>query len=788
MSTKTRKTQQTRVIDKEVESKSLVKADLPPLILIMLFMAVDYLPRLNAADVMAPQWIYLAALNVIALFYLHFKKNDFNASSNGLFLLPLSVVYTSFFLLAGISIIWAINQVESIVVYSRFVITFIAYFNIAILLFGRLHLFKYLARFLCILLFFQSFTPIYEFFRQLGDVSLNFIIFNLKGNSANKNILAITIAIKIPFAIYCIYTSKSWWRLIYSFLIAFASLAIFFVNARASFLALFIQLGLICILLLYEYKKNHSRAQLLQQFAFILFPVIFSLLLSQLIISNAASLEEEAQGYGTVAERLGSISLTAQGSNNRLNQWNGALKYIAHNPVTGAGFGNWKLASIPYEREYADDMLVTYHVHNDFLEATTETGILGGLIYAAIFILCAYYLLKTFFSNTPSQLKIIAAFTLIIFSTYVVDAMFNFPMERPIMQMFFVFILALSANLNVQYKNFVIKKNLFIPFKILAILLLVPATYICYLTYQSMVAQAKYNQDVLLEKPVYTSEEVINAFPSIPNMNAFAFPIDAIKARYLIEEKKYDQALFYLRKSDHINPNITFNEYLKTRIFLETKQFDSAAIYAARAFTLKPRAKSNLKLLNAVAYELKDSATITKAFKEAIKYRNEAWVWNDYILLMAALNKDAGYLKELVDSAQKLFPADKELQIKNKEISISFTPDVQEIFNKGLQEFTSGNYSVAISIFKQVVKADPGNYLGYENIGISYYLLNDYKNAIYYMDQVLALKTSMDGKAEYIKGLSLLNSGNDAGCEFLFTSKQKGYKDAQSSIERNCKR
>ncbi len=129
------------------------------------------------------------------------------------------------------------------------------------------------------------------------------------------------------------------------------------------------------------------------QISFVLLPIIAAVFLSQVIISNAAKYETEQQAYGTVAERLGNISLTEEGSNKRLNLWLSAIDYIKKNPLMGAGYGSWKVASIPYEKEHADDMYIAYHAHNDFLEMAAELGIPGGLLYLAFFALCSFFIL-----------------------------------------------------------------------------------------------------------------------------------------------------------------------------------------------------------------------------------------------------------------------------------------------------------------------------------------------------------------------------------------------------------
>ena len=85
------------------------------------------------------------------------------------------------------------------------------------------------------------------------------------------------------------------------------------------------------------------------------------------------------------------------------------------------------------------DYLVPYHAHNDFLEITAELGLLGGLSYFMIFVIVALTLLKLFFnSNFKLHFFVIGS----AFIVYVIDALLNFPIERPIMQIPFALIIS----------------------------------------------------------------------------------------------------------------------------------------------------------------------------------------------------------------------------------------------------------------------------------------------------------------------------------------------------------
>ena len=143
-------------------------------------------------------------------------------------------------------------------------------------------------------------------------------------------------------------------------------------------------------------------------------------------------------------EKVSSIRFSNESSSNRLELWSNAIDYISANPIFGAGIGNWKIESAAYWGSLGDSYLVPYHAHNDFLEITTELGILGGAIYLLIFIFSLYFLFKIFKKD-----QLLSFILFISISSYCIDSFFNFPMERPIMQIPLLFILSL-----IVYKSY----------------------------------------------------------------------------------------------------------------------------------------------------------------------------------------------------------------------------------------------------------------------------------------------------------------------------------------------
>ncbi len=103
------------------------------------------------------------------------------------------------------------------------------------------------------------------------------------------------------------------------------------------------------------------------------------LLTGGLVIAAALSLVSWL-GVKQVLSRFGSLQSMEVKENKRASMRHGAWRIFLDHPILGTGLGTTQLVYPPYETLY--DGKVVNHIHNDYLEALAETGILGGLCCA----------------------------------------------------------------------------------------------------------------------------------------------------------------------------------------------------------------------------------------------------------------------------------------------------------------------------------------------------------------------------------------------------------------------
>ena len=635
-----------------------------PGILVLMYLASELIPQGGATDVMGPQWLYITILDIVcALYFMSSRRPGFDLALSRISKLLLTILYTSFFVLSGISILVAINKIESLVCFARFTATLFMFFNLAILLYDHKGILNLLSAVLTAIIGLQSLMVIIHFSQGYGVMDLNQLILGLRGTAGNKNILASSLVIKLPFLLYGMYHTVNWKKWLYVASFTLCCFAIALLNARAAYVS-FISIIILYLLFLLWQKKGSWFC-----FTAVLLPVLIGFGLSAVALRNAAAMQEKDTYFGNLGERLSSIAMDAKGSGHRLPLWHNAVNYISQHPLMGTGYGNWKLASIPYETTVTKDFEVNYHVHNDFLEAATETGTPGALLFLSIFICAGFYLFKTIKNKTNSQASIITFFCLMGLWAYVIDACFNFPAERPVMQLYLALWLAITVNCylqvqrSIKHETTVLGKGMKY-YSLLSLLLLIPATWLAYTTYISMKAQYDINPDVQAEPPQKTYEEVNQSLPNIPNLNSFCMPVAIIKANYLFREKQFDQALALIKEGQKANPYLPYDDLLLSKIYKERNRPDSALFYAKQGFEKRPKSAALYQQLNAASFGAKDTATLNQAFSTFNQYRSESWAWNEYLNYLYDLPHDTTRMRLLVDSALRLFPGDSYLQHK----------------------------------------------------------------------------------------------------------------------------
>ena len=758
-----------------------------------LYLLVHFIPDLDAADVMGPQWLYTGIIDALGILFIFMHRQHFAPAIQGVFKYKFTLVFSFLVAWASVSYFYAINPTETLVTGARLITTFLVFIVLSILFYKQPlpALLTGISVIMAFVLLYDSLILLKTFSGNLTTMSLDENILALRGNHGNKNVMAAALLIKFPFVLWLMINNKLLGKILAAFVLILGITGLLILNTRSTYVGLLI-IAIIFIATTIYFKNKQNKKAIFTQIAYLIIPVVIGYFIANMFLDTAVKMQDTQGAYGTVTKRIGEITVASE-ENSRLRLWKNAIDYSIKHPLIGCGYGNWKLASIPYEIFYTTELFVPYHAHNDFFEMFADLGILGGLSFALLFLLVPIITFSIWKNESFNNVHLAATILFMAVTCYAVDAFLNFPAERTAMQS----ILAIAAALicipiSYQQENVNVRKSLMGVFFSIALLAIMPSIYIHKLTYDSLKIQ-KFVMGEVNADPVMKTEDV-EKLPAIPNMSSSTLPLKAMIARYYIRDKKYDEALALLKESENVNPYLYYNDFLRTAIYAAKNNFDSALYSGKRAFYNWPNATSYYKNLIFAASKKKDSTDIKKAFNLIVDHFNTPFTWNNYLLGMYEVKGSAdANLNNMLDSAIKMFPNDlatfsQTKALFNRNLKDANNKNANDYTTEGLQAFQKGQYVKAASCYASAFKLDPTNYTHAENVGICYYTAQKFADAINYFKKSIAVGSSTTGKSEYYLGMSYIATGKKLeACNTLQLANSKKYPDAAAAITNNCK-
>lgn len=405
------------------------------LILIAYGLITILTPGLQAFDSGGTKFLALAIFNILVLMYFVFNKRI----TKELFFFyknKIGLAYSVLILVSLLSFVKAININESLLHFSKILTIFIATWFISIIVFFNKKALYVLSIAMCLLLLFDCFSVfrgIVKFInKEIKD--LDFI----KSVYSNRNVMVSSIFLKIPFALVLFVFYKKKVRFLGGATLAMSILSILFMSSRAFYIAIVLIVLLLFIYFIIRYRKTNNKS-LFKRAIVIVTGFLICIFIFTIVQSNLYPKKEQKER--SIVSRVSSIFDRNNLSNKwRLEAWERSVKLIKKEPILGVGLGNWKIRVLEYENKVSPTYIYMYKAHNDFLEITAESGVIGGVSYILIFIFIAsVFVRKTFNGDESEDYKWYFLFFLGILG-YSFDAFFNFPQNRPEVQVLFAII------------------------------------------------------------------------------------------------------------------------------------------------------------------------------------------------------------------------------------------------------------------------------------------------------------------------------------------------------------
>ena len=733
-------------------------------ILLILYITTGALPNLNAIDILAPQWVYLGAINILSCVYFLFNNSD--SLQLGLVKLSKSIfiyVYLFYFIWSGLSYFYAINPTETLLNLPRLGNTFFAVFFCFLLLDNIENKVVLISRIFIGFLCFELYSFYSDLFTQLE--ANNFNEMDLKGVAGNKNITAASIAFKVPFVLYSIVTiRKGLLKFILSFLLFTAVFAISILYARSAILSTSIVFFIFLFYSVFILIKNRAQLKLnLNNLLLTIVPYLLAILLN-ITFTNS-------QNKGDIGSQLGDIEFNEKSSNGRFQYWSDAFEHFQDHPIIGAGLGNWKIASISYGKEHVKGYTVPYHAHNDFIHIFAEVGVLGGVAYLSLFGLLTFYLFRLLYvqrkeggSSDFSLLLLVMPFII-----YGIDAGLNFPIARPLMQSSLALYMGLLLSI---YLNRFSKKGIS-PVKpiysfvilVLSFCLLIPGLTIHVLSYQSLTQQGRLLYEFNSGTYNLTLAELDQIEDDFPNLTETAMPIKAMKARYFYNNNQKEKAHQYALLGSKDNPQIFFGENLKAQFFVAENQIDSAYYYSKLAFENLPNNMPHYNLYMNSLITKKDVVEINKSFEIVRALGGDTIIlWTIYLRSLANVT-GLGDTMTMSRAAEafKLFPQDDTIFQLYRVLTYGQQRVVQaeQLYRQGIELYNAKDFNGAFGLFKQAFDLDPLEYTYALNSGLALYENGQYQEAVSYLNRIQSSqKENLKEKALRYKALALYKAGS----------------------------
>jgi len=758
-----------------------------PSFFLIAYLCLGFVPNWEAVDKIAPQWLLMSVLNTVSLGYILYFRNQFSIRITHTLSSTLSLTYVGFIVWAALSYFYAINSIEVLVNITRQVNVLVMFLVMGIFIYNfkeKKTLVSYVITAILAIEVYAVLNEALQMINSSGIISSG----SLKGVTANRNITAFSIAIKIPFVLFLIYKhSKSLVKIGLSGLVMLSILCLSMIQSRASFLALGFALlsFLVLCVALYFSDKNKKH---LYQFAYFLIPLLLAIGINQTFLSD--------KGADAMA-RASTISLgTNDGSvNQRLRYYEDVLTHMSSNPIFGVGLGNWKLKSIDYDAKDISGYIVPYHAHSDFIQLGAELGIIGFLLYLAVFLWAVYYVYRLIrFSSISIEEKVFLFLMLTALGVYSVDANLNFPIARPQVLVVWTMILAM---INFYYQKHLqsiqpidSKPILNYCFLGIALLTIVPSVYVTNSVYKSLKGQMFLLQDFNSSQFNVPMNQIDTLVPEIPNITVTTIPINSIKARYYFNAGKYDKAIALLEQGTKANPYLFYSELLKSQIYMGKGQLDSAAVYAKKAFFGLPNNALHASHYMNIINQTRDRKGLEEAYESMVS-KNDINNWRNYLSVASSLYppKDK-ILTSKAKHAATLFPQDNNIQGLYRSIAIGqfAVNEAVNFSNDGLTFFNQADYKNAAINFEKALERNPLEFSYFENAATSNYLSGNIGKALEQINIVITEMNPLNGKSEYIKALIFIKLGDPNGaCPLLKTSKDSGYSQAIANFDQYCR-
>lgn len=534
----------------------MLKKEYTSRIIILSIVMIIFIAPMQIADISfygSPRYLktglgaLLVLLAVMTWLYQGYQKPNLTIVQSKLYL-PMAL----FLLWSLISFFWSFNLHLAIISWVQYLTYGLLFFIVVNSLTSKKSINALLYTLISSLFVVSIIGLVQQYFSEIDFVrDFYFQFVSPSATFANKNLASHFVVMIIPLSFLMFSSAKNRYiSFTYSLVTFFALWYIIIIAARQAYLAIFVELLVFILFLIFDYIKNDNvflksiRDKIFKIFTFLL------LILSLFFVSNF-SINGFDLSKGNKLERVSEISL--EGGASRIPAWKNTIEMIKDHPIAGVGVGQWQEHYPLYYDASALDVIFGENnrlmkVHNEYLEMFANVGLVGFLPLVWIFIILFKNIWNKLKSNNDRTKVLAASLGMVGFT---VVAFFSFPIWAYVSAFVLFIFIALVDNLTGvldRKYSIPINKKWYLVFSSVFLLIFSLVSFYSYKWIESE------HYRVLAIKESYTKDSDLVIFYSIKSEEQNPYNQQNLNqlSVYLLNDGKEEESIPYLIKSKDI--------------------------------------------------------------------------------------------------------------------------------------------------------------------------------------------------------------------------------------------
>ena len=751
--------------------------------LIFLYSLVAAVPYFSAADKVDTQVLYLNILNCINIFLLcrEFRSNSIPGLSKSISNIPV-VSMMLFFIWSSITIIPAVNKVESLISLSEI-------FTLLISLIFLIYHFQSLEKvvrnrlILILILILTSvelisvYTPYFLEIIQNGKPA--FQLLSYRGVAGNVNVMSFSLLVKVPFLMYYLHEQK-YNRNVLSVLLILITFAILSILQTRSAILSF---ALVVLMLSFLFYVLNNRRSLIKVLRSIILPILLGIF--------ASSIQSTLTSNITAQDRVESLLEIDEDRSigERLRFYQAAFDSFLGSPVIGIGVGNWEIEGVKYDRKNMSNYVVPYHAHNDYLEILAESGIPAFIFYFGPIFLIVFLIIKKF--SKRKNMKEEDLFLIVLFcsfSMYLIDSMFNFPQARILSQM--NLLLLLSISIFYIPLEFIIPSKLFKIISIISLPLIVLSLYSSIRVYDSSKDQRillrQFNTNDFSKPPLSEIEKMQHTYP---NVTPTGMPIASKKGLHFLKNNEPERSIELFEYGLPHNPYLYMTETFLGFAYEQIKDNEKGLYYSKLAFDNAPNDVIHFGNYINSLYTNNDSIAIKEAYLNIPPKYKEPLHDELYLLVISTL-KNPSSSKFTLEGLNINYQTGNDRLKKGyyfSQVGQDKTFEANRNYFIAMNYFEKENYNEAIKYFLIAYELNPYELVYLENAANAHLKLGNDNEALKLLNKLINDYDAKSPKAYYLRGLILYDLEKfDEACYDFNIANNAGLFGSTAFYEKYC--